>query len=71
MKIILTEDQIKFIVNEQTPQAPSRLNSIGIERVVKTYNNPISDGYNYRLVKTYSNPLSNVVNNKYGSNNQY
>jgi hypothetical protein len=70
MKIILTEDQIKFIVNEQTPQAPSRLNSIGIERVVKTYNNPISDGYNYRLVKTYSNPLSNVVNDKYGSNNQ-
>ncbi len=69
MKLVLTESQLEYII-EQTAQVPSRLNSIGIERVVKTYTNPISDGYNYRLIKTYSNPLSNVSTDKYSPDNQ-
>ncbi len=69
MKLVLTESQLDYII-EQTFKPSSRLSSIGIERVLKTYTNPISDGYNYRLIKTYSNPLSNTPNDSYGLNDQ-
>ena len=69
MKLVLTESQLEYII-EQTFKPSSRLSSIGIERVVKTYTNPISDGYNYRLIKTYSNPLSKTPNDSYGLTDQ-
>jgi hypothetical protein len=56
MKIILTENQIKFIVNEQTFAPPASLtNQWYVTKVIKSYLNPINDSYNYRLVKLANN----------------